>query len=113
MKSAKSKTPKIVNVTPATESAIDDDAPMDEAIAASWAALDKADEIAITKAERAVLHRKILFSAILGVDIDEVIDSLTDRPGQPRKSLLKIVKSDDVYAPTHSRLGTSATTTID
>ena len=82
-------TPKIIK-TPATASAIDNDPPKDEAIAASWAAIDEADKLDITKAERAALHRKILLSAIFSVDVDGVIGSLTGRPG-----LLKIVKSDN------------------
>jgi hypothetical protein len=104
-------TPKIVK-TPATASAIDNDPPKDEAIAASWAAIDEADKLDITKAERAALHRKILLSAIFSVDVDGVIGSLTRRPGQPSKCLLKIVKSDDVNARLNSRPETS-TTTID
>ena len=94
-------------------SAIDDNA-MEKAIAAtSLAAIEKADEMAVTKAERAVLHRKIIASAVFGVDLDGVIDSLTDLLGQPRICPLKVVKSDDVDALTHSRPETSATNTID
>ncbi len=88
-------------------SAIDDDAPMDTATAESWAAIDEADKLDISKAEHAALNRKILLSAIFSVDVDGVIGSLTGRPGR-----LKIVKSDDVNARLNSRPDTS-TTTID
>jgi hypothetical protein len=86
------KSPKMI---PATESAIDDG---DAIIAASWDALDKAEEMAITKTQRATLNRKIITSAVFGIDIDGVIDTLTRRPGQPRACLLKSVRGDDVDA---------------
>ena len=76
-------------------SAIDDE---DAVISASWDALDKAEEMDITKAERAALNHKIIASAVFGVDIDGVIGSLTRIPGQSRKSLLKPVRSEDVDA---------------
>jgi hypothetical protein len=82
---------------PASESAIDDqDSPMDKAIAATFAAMDVSDEMDLTRAERSAIQTKLIVSAILGVDVDGVIDGLTRRPGQPRINPLKIVKSNDV-----------------
>jgi hypothetical protein len=96
-------TPKIVK-TPAA-SARDNHPIKDTAIAASWDAMGEADKLDLTRAERAALNRKIIVSAIFGVDVDGVIGSLTGRPGR-----LKIVKSDDVNARLNSRPETSITT---
>jgi hypothetical protein len=56
----------------------------DKAIAASWAALDKADEMALTKPERAAIHRKIIASVVFGADFDGIIDSLNRCLAEPR-----------------------------
>jgi hypothetical protein len=78
-------------------SAIGDD---DKAIAAaSLAAIDKADEMNLTKIERAGLNRKIIATAVFGLDSERVIDSLARLLGQPRTCLLKVVESDDADTP--------------
>jgi len=59
------KPTKIVKMPPAAENAIDD--PLDAAIAASFAALEKAGEMDITKAQRAAIQRKIIADVVFGV----------------------------------------------
>jgi hypothetical protein len=81
--------------TPAPGNALDN---VDDAIALSWAALDEAEKLDMTKAERAVLNAKIIASAVFGKDFDGVIERLTRRPGQPRACPVKNVESDDVVA---------------
>ena len=44
------KSAKIVKMTPAAENAIDDEDALDKAIAASWAAIEKTDEMDLTNA---------------------------------------------------------------
>jgi hypothetical protein len=85
-----SKTPKAAKVTAATCSA------NDKAITAAFAAMDESDKMALTRAERGAIQTKILLSAILGVDVDGVMDGLTHPPGQSSKNPLKIVKCNDV-----------------
>ena len=45
------KSAKIIKMTPAAENAIDDEDALGKAIAASWAAIEKADEMDLTNAE--------------------------------------------------------------
>ena len=59
------KSAKTVKMPPAAENAIDD--PLEAAIAASWAAIEKTDEMDITKAERAAIRCKIIADVVFGV----------------------------------------------
>ena len=54
------KSAKIVKMTPAAENAIDDEDALEKAIAASWAAIEKTDEMDITNAERAAIRLNII-----------------------------------------------------
>jgi len=59
------KPAKIVT-TPAAENAIDDEDALGKAIAASWAAIEKADEMDLTNAERAAIRLNIIASVVFG-----------------------------------------------
>ena len=61
------KSAKIIKMTPAAENATDDEDALTKAIAASWAAIDKADEMDLTSAERIAIRRKIIAKVVFGV----------------------------------------------
>ncbi len=58
---------RMKSATPAAENAIDDEDALGKAIAASWAAIEKADEMDLTNAQRAAIRRNIIASVVFGV----------------------------------------------
>jgi hypothetical protein len=64
---SRTKSAKIIKMTPAAENAIDDEDALDAAIAASWAAIEEADEMGLTNAERAAIRHKIIVNLVFGV----------------------------------------------
>ena len=65
-KVSRMKSAKIVKMTPTAENAIDDEDALGKAIAASWAAIEKADEMDLTNAKRAAIRLEIIASVVFG-----------------------------------------------
>jgi hypothetical protein len=64
---SRTKSAKIIKMTPPAENAIDDEDALDKAIAASFAALERVGRMDITKAQRAAIQRKIIADVVFGV----------------------------------------------
>jgi hypothetical protein len=76
----------------------------------AFAAMDTSDQMDLTMAQRGAIQTQTLASAILGVDIDGIIDRLTRRPGHPRRSPLKTVTHAEAKLLMRAFPDTSSTT---